>query len=159
MKWKDDDLVFHSNILEIQSGIESVIVGTIFKEMKLKPCILENLLGVLGTKKFKSGMYVGEDDYCVLEDSSGRIRIRNGEVFHSSYFVTGSVVALRGISDSNGYFTVFDYTYAGIPFTYDNIPANTAGKSLSSQMMDKLNLQSDEKEYVAFISGLEFGAP
>ena len=69
LKWKGDKkLQFHKNILDIKPNHESVICGTLFKEMPLKPCILKNLLGVLGTRKFSSGMYVHEDDYCILED-------------------------------------------------------------------------------------------
>ncbi len=50
MKWKDSRLLFHKNILDIKPNVESVIVGTIFKEMKKKPCILKNLVGVLGDR-------------------------------------------------------------------------------------------------------------
>jgi hypothetical protein len=36
--------------------------------------------------------------------------------------VTGSIIALKGKSDANGYFEVHDYCYAGIPFSFDSIP-------------------------------------
>jgi len=58
-----------------------VIIGTLFKEMPLKPSILKNLLGTLGTRKFKNGQYISEEDYVVLEDSSGRVRLKKNEVF------------------------------------------------------------------------------
>ncbi len=93
-----------------------------FKEMPLKPSILKNLMGVLGTRKFCKGQYVSDDDYCVLEDQSGRIRIRKSDMFNAKDFVTGSIVALKGISDNKGYFEVHDYCYAGIPFSFDYIP-------------------------------------
>jgi hypothetical protein len=49
--------------------------------MPLKPSILKNLLGTLGTRKFKNGQYISEEDYVVLEDSSGRVRLKKNEVF------------------------------------------------------------------------------
>ncbi len=58
-----------------------MIIGTLFKEMPLKPSILKNLLGTLGTRKFKNGQYISEEDYVVLEDSSGRVRLKKNEVF------------------------------------------------------------------------------
>lgn len=64
--------------MDIRPHQPTVIIGTLFKEMPLKPSILKNVLGVLGTRKFSHGLYVSEEDYAVLEDSSGRIRIRKG---------------------------------------------------------------------------------
>jgi DNA polymerase delta subunit OB-fold domain len=57
----------------------TVIIGTLFKEMPLKPSILKNLLGVLGTRKFENGKYISEEDYAVLEDNSGRVRIKRND--------------------------------------------------------------------------------
>ena len=36
------------NILEIKPFKETVIIGTLFKEQKLKPSILNNIMGILG---------------------------------------------------------------------------------------------------------------
>lgn len=82
----------------------------------MKPSILKNLLGTLGTRKFKDGQYISEDDYAVLEDNSGRVKIKKSERFAPLNFVTGSIIALKGIVDKNGIFDVMDYCYAGIPF-------------------------------------------
>jgi hypothetical protein len=38
------------NILDIAQGNLSVIIGTVFKEMRLKPCILKDLMGTLGQR-------------------------------------------------------------------------------------------------------------
>ena len=117
IKWeKDHNLTYVNNILEMKPNQLTVIIGTLFKEMPLKPSILKNLIGTLGTRKFKNGMYVSEEDYAVLEDNSGRVRIKKSEKFNADYFVTGSIVALKGVVDSNGFFEVKDYCYAGIPF-------------------------------------------
>jgi len=64
-----------NNILDIRQGILAVIIGTLFKEMKKKPCILTDITGTLGMRKPKS--LCSEGDSAVLEDSSGRIRLRD----------------------------------------------------------------------------------
>ncbi len=132
----------------------TVIIGTLFKEMPLKPSILKNLLGTLGTRKFKNGQYISEEDYAVLEDNSGRVRIRKNEVFSPDNFVTGAIVALKGVVDVKGFFEVKDFTYAGIPFS-GSIPRNI---NLTSQRGLYDDLDSG-REFVAFVSGLEFGEP
>jgi hypothetical protein len=90
--------------------------------MALKPCIFDKVTGVLGTRKFKKGLYVSSNDYAVLEDHSGRIRIRPNDKFNPHYFVTGTVMALKGISDSNGFFDVKDFCFATIAYGKDFLP-------------------------------------
>ena len=40
----------------------------------------------------------------MLEDNSGRVRLKKNEVFNPEKFVTGSIVALKGIVDVKGFF-------------------------------------------------------
>ena len=64
MKWAQDDdkitdggesaVQFVDNILDIKPFTETVIIGTVFKEQKLKPSILNNIMGTLGQKKFEN---------------------------------------------------------------------------------------------------------
>jgi hypothetical protein len=49
-------------------------------------------------------LYVSENDYAVLEDSSGRIRIKKNEKFDPKDFVTGSILGFVGVADNNGFF-------------------------------------------------------
>ncbi len=86
--------------------------------MPLKPSILKNVLGIIGTNKFKSGLYVSNEDYAVLEDNSGRIRMKKSAKFNPDHFVTGSIIGFKGIVDNNGIFEVQDYCFGGIPFAY-----------------------------------------
>jgi hypothetical protein len=104
------------NILDTKPHQPTVIIGTLFKEQPLKPSILKNLLGTLGTRKFHRGQYISEEDYAVLEDNSGRVRIKRGDRFNPRHFVTGSILALKGVVDKNGFFEVLDHCNAGIPF-------------------------------------------
>ena len=153
MKWdKDHNLTYVNNILDTKPNQATVIIGTLFKEQPLKPSILKNLLGTLGTRKFKNGQYISEDDYAVLEDNSGRVRIKKNEVFNPEKFVTGSIIALKGIVDVKGFFEVKDYCFAGIPF--QSIPR-------SVNIIQKRGIYEglEGREFVAFVSGLEFGEP
>ena len=93
--------------MDIENYRTTVIIGTLFKEMLNKPSILDDIVGVLGTKKESN--LTADGDYMILEDSSGRIRIKKsseGEPIHDSQFVSGSIIALKGISDRNGYFEI-----------------------------------------------------
>ncbi len=42
---EDDGMDFLNNILDIRPGEVTVIIGTLYKEMPKKPCILSNLVG------------------------------------------------------------------------------------------------------------------
>eukprot|EP00347_Sterkiella_histriomuscorum_P004668 403359564 len=156
LKWeKDQHLTYVTNILDIRPGQLTVIIGTIFKEMPLKPSILKNVLGVLGTQKFKHGLYVGEEDYAVLEDSSGRIRLKKGLKFNPDFFVSGSILGLKGVVDTNGFFEVHDHTYAGIPFS-EPLPKSVNIRN-QRDLYSPEALSDPKREFVALVSGLEFG--
>ena len=131
MKWRDQrsktqaELRFVDNILDIKPFEDTVIIGTLFKEQKMKPTILSNIMGVLGQKKFLNaqgdfnhGAFVNkeEDDVAVLEDKSGRITIKNSAIFNINHFVSGTILALKGRAINGGYFEVQDHCFAGVPF-------------------------------------------
>ena len=133
MKWAqcDDEFIdggaskiqFVDNILDIKPFTETVIIGTFFKEQKMKPSILTDITGTLGQKKFETdgrflhAEYVDADnDTGVLEDISGRITIKNSSYFNISQFVSGTVMALKGQAKAGGYFEIVDHCYAGYPY-------------------------------------------
>ena len=88
----------------------------------------------------------------MLEDNSGRVRLKKNEIFNPEKFVTGSIVALKGIVDVKGFFEVKDFCFAGVPF--QSVPRGL-NISLSRGLYEGL----EGREFVAFISGLEFGEP
>lgn len=112
---------FVDNILDLKTGKQTVIIGTLFKEQKKKPCVLNNLMGTIRgmepllmsvgtdvdflTEKDYNGLYISEDDQAILEDSSGRINLKplNNNV---NELVTGSIMAILGVADQHGYFEV-----------------------------------------------------
>ena len=149
------DYFFVDHILDIQPFQKAIIVGTIYKEMHKKPCILNNLMGVLGSWEFIDYVTEGQD-YWVIEDSSGRVKIVNSENFKSESFVTGIVVALRGFVNSVGQFEVFDYVLPGIPNLEYKIPDSWTGLKLNSTKRDLYN-NLEKRKFAWFISGLELG--
>lgn len=66
-------------------------------------------------------------------------------------------MGLLGIADSNGFFTVTNHCYAGIPWKSE-IP-KSVNVNLKRSLYDEAALKGNKREFVAFISGLEFGVP
>ena len=93
-KWGENGISYVKDILEIKYDTKTVIAGTLYKEMVKKPCILKHLDGVLGSRKPRN--YCSENDLIILEDSSGRIRVKPSEKFTPAHVITGSIVALSG---------------------------------------------------------------
>ena len=62
------------------------------------------------------GKFCSETDSAILEDSSGRISIRESDKFHCDQFSTGSIIALLGQVDRAGYFICDDFCFAGVPY-------------------------------------------
>jgi DNA polymerase delta subunit 2 len=98
------------------SGV--VVIGTVYKEQRLKPNILEEYAqdrDVKAPVALKS--YISRDDSLILEDESGRVALLCGPGFPLNVFVTGVVLAVRGQVEESGEFRVEDWCVgAGIPF-------------------------------------------
>ncbi|GMP25011.1 hypothetical protein CsSME_00002072 [Camellia sinensis var. sinensis] len=138
-------------VLGLEEGKECIIVGTLYKHMKLKPSILDEyskemikFLYFIGNMQKSAGPlvkphnFIHPDDHLVLEDESGRVKLR-GNVLLPSVYVTGLVVALHGKETGAGDFWVEDILEAGLP----------------NQIV--LPLKSGEDKYVVFVSGLSVG--
>ncbi|XP_031128229.1 DNA polymerase delta small subunit [Ipomoea triloba] len=127
-------------VLGLKEGKECIIVGTLYKHMKLKPSVLDEYSkGRSATPLAESHNFVHSDDYLVLEDESGRVKL-SGSLLLPSTYVTGLVVALHGKETTAGDFLVEDVLEAGL-----------------AQQIEQ-PLQSDEDKYVVFISGLSVGS-
>ncbi len=139
-----------------------VVVGTVFKDMKLKPNILQEYTQersdikdfVLESLSLSSGNRLSDDDSVVLEDVSGRVSLlfkekhdsKNKEVLLShkdqvDRLVTGIIVGLYGSVDEHGHFLVHDIIFSDLA-TQNPLPS----------------LVGDD-QYVAFVSGLSIGHP
>ncbi|GLT77943.1 hypothetical protein SLA2020_494960 [Shorea laevis] len=127
-------------VLQLEQGKECVIVGTLYKHMKLKPCVLDEYSKERSvTPLVKPHNFMHPDDKLVLEDDSGRVKLA-GSVLLPSVYVTGIVVALHGEETGAGDFLVQDVLEAG----------------LAPQI--ELPLKPREDKYVVFVSGLSVGS-
>ncbi|KAK8563315.1 hypothetical protein V6N12_035465 [Hibiscus sabdariffa] len=90
-------------VLGLEEGKECIIVGTLYKHMKLKPCILDEYSKERSVAPLvKPHNFMHQDDYLVLEDESGRVKL-SGTMLSPSVYVTGVVVALHGKETSAGH--------------------------------------------------------
>uniref|UniRef100_A0A2P2JD28 DNA polymerase delta small subunit n=1 Tax=Rhizophora mucronata TaxID=61149 RepID=A0A2P2JD28_RHIMU len=127
-------------VLGLEEGKECIIVGTLYKHMKLKPCILDEYSKKRSAQPLvKAHNFMHPDDHLILEDESGRV-ILGGTMLSLSVYVTGVVVALHGRETDVGNFLVQDVLEAG----------------LGPQI--ELPLKSREDKYVVFVSGLSVGS-
>lgn len=116
-KWADKNVKYLNKCLDVLVGDTVFVVGTLFKEMKYKPSMLEEVTrSHWGAPPGKRDKYVdGEDDGTVqLEDSSGRITLVGPKV-QEFMLVTGVVCGVLGTAGENGRFTVVDVVYGGFP--------------------------------------------
>ena len=140
LRWMDG--VPLVRILDIAEGEEVVVIGTLFKQMSLKPSILDEytkdrgLAQHLGRTRFTS-----PDDAFVLEDEGARVAL-SGEGLLPAECVTGVVAAVRGTVLPNGVFDVKETCFAGL----------SPQKSLPSLAIGASSEKSDK--YVAFVSGI-----
>lgn len=89
----------------------------------------------------------------MIEDHSGRMKIVKNDIMDPAKFTTGTVLALKGKMSTNGIFEVSDYVLPGIPPIAN--PTKEESKGLEDQTLF-CNLEN--RKFVAFISGLEFGS-
>ncbi|CAL1372386.1 unnamed protein product [Linum trigynum] len=126
-------------VLSLEEGKECVIVGTLYKHMKLKPRILDEYSKERSVIPLvKPHNFMDADDYLILEDEGGRVKL-DGTVLLPSVYVTGVVVALLGKETTKGDFLVDEVLEAG----------------LAPQIDRPLKLEEDK--YVVFVSGLGVG--
>uniref|UniRef100_A0A7C9ENC8 Uncharacterized protein n=1 Tax=Opuntia streptacantha TaxID=393608 RepID=A0A7C9ENC8_OPUST len=88
-------------VLGLEEGKECIIVGTLYKHMKLKPCILDEYAKERSpTPLVKPHNFMHPDDHLVLEDESGRVKLEGPGLLPSAY-VTGDdkyVVFISGLN-------------------------------------------------------------
>ena len=137
-----------AKVLDLKEGEECVIMGTLYKEMKLKPSILDEygkdlaLGATIAAKKFTT-----DDDALVLEDEGARVKLV-GAAADPRQFVTGVVMACRGKVVQDGAFEVSETCFPA-PAPQKPFPAasRTAAAAASPP----------PGEYVALVSGLRVG--
>ncbi|EPS71644.1 hypothetical protein M569_03114, partial [Genlisea aurea] len=128
-------------VLGLEEEKKCIIVGTIFKHMKLKPTILDEYSkDRSGSPLVQTHNFIHSDDFLALEDDSGRVKL-HGTLLSPSEYATGIVVALHGKETGTGDFLVEDILEAGFPHQIE--------RPLSFADVDK---------FVVFVSGLSIGS-
>ena len=122
-RWGELDLQYTEKIIDCESlsGKECVLVGTLYKEMELKSSVLDDFkeMGSIDVNVKPIEKYTSPNDFFLLEDESGRVRLRGMENKVGS-LVTGVLVALKGIINDSGTFDVHDWTTCGENFKYNH---------------------------------------
>ncbi|KAL6073527.1 DNA polymerase delta subunit 2 [Balamuthia mandrillaris] len=126
-KWRpNDDSTneprHHTKILEIAPGEKCFVTGTLYRDMPLRPNILESYA------KERTiipppvhGTYASDQDKFILEDDSGRLRLLG--TIESEYYVTGMVVAVKGVALDGGEFQIEEILLPDLPPQPRFVPA------------------------------------
>eukprot|EP00854_Cymbomonas_tetramitiformis_P026715 gene26715-32820_t len=140
---KSDSAV--TNALDVEEGVEVVLYGVVYKEMKLKPCILDEYAKESALdSKITSSNFTADDDFLVLEDENARIRLEPEEgVLCPENIVTGVIIAVRGRAQQDGAFVVNAVAYP---------PA------IIQRPMPPPSSEASPAPYIALVSGLEIGS-
>lgn len=117
-----------------QPDIETIMIGTIFKEATIKPNLLKEYSKSRAISVPKHQNYTDEKDAVYLEDEESRVKLV-GPNLGAEKLLTGIVVGVRGMTKEDGSVEVIDYITAGFA------PQKTLG--------------SPEQRYVAFVSGVQ----
>lgn len=91
---------------------ETVVIGVVFKVMKLKPSAMSALAGSIGVEPVQSA--ISDDDSMWLEDESGRLDLLPRGTLGVHDFVSGQVLAFRGRLDG-GKFQFADFVFPKLP--------------------------------------------
>ena len=148
------DLALVTRTIDLKINTEAAFVGTLFKEMKLKPCILDKFQEstIMAGAKPQLTSYVSDDDHLIVEDPTGRVVIKIGDTdkIDLPRLVSGLVVGLRGTVQDTGEFLVTDMCFTE--------PAKAGPQYASSTPSSSSAASSGPLSgNILFVSGLEVG--
>lgn len=130
-------------LAEVKGNEKCILIGTLFKKMELKPCILKEISEEHNLMPQPSRVkYADDSDELVIEDESERVALTGNIAVATS--VTGTIVALCGHTTESGKFYVDEYCFSGLPYQ-------------TSPNLDQCLTKGDDR-YVALIAGLGFGS-
>ncbi|XP_072382591.1 uncharacterized protein PolD2 [Diabrotica undecimpunctata] len=136
-KWGDTYPIIKLHKLTEEDKDKCIVIGTIFKDQKLKPSILKELSEanqlVAETNPIINNNFTDDSDKLFIEDEVQRYEIDGVPL---SDVVTGITIALLGSDAGKGKFIAEDYVFAGL-----------------REQIEKPLLQEDN--YVVFLSGLD----
>ena len=150
----------HARMTSDSEPVDCIVIGTIFKRMKLQPDVVEELSkGDFHVKCERYlGHYTSPDDTLVLEDTEESISLVGN--INPGSFVTGICVALLGYSIGDGsQFLVKDICYAepNRQILYDDLELSHMSSSSSRSIQSSLDdIRGDCSTYLMVVSGLGF---
>lgn len=111
-----------TRLADLEKGASDVVIaGTVFKNQKLKPNILneldndvEDADGLALFKQPKRPKFVSDDDDLILEDDLQRIKLIANDVLKVEDFVTGVVCGFRGYEKDSGKFHVVQVVFPSV---------------------------------------------
>ena len=144
----DTQIVGHVKSYKSVEG-DIVLVGILFKEMSLKPSVLEDIQNNLRISDqfmtFPSSVDVrhkiSDTDVLFIEDMEARLQLVFPDRANLDSLPTGLVVAVLGRINSHGFFEVKDFTLPGC------------------QRVESISNAITDASYVAIVSGLQIGSP
>jgi DNA polymerase delta subunit 2 len=109
-------------VLALEHGVEQIAVGTVYKDMKLKPTALKEYTeDIAMAQQLAADTFCDDDDGLVLEDETARIKL-TGQI-DVGCLVTGIILGVRGVLDEKaGVFVVEETCYAGHACPLDASP-------------------------------------
>lgn len=149
-RWGEETLTLGVKALDAEAGTRALVIGTLFKDMKNKPNILDEInrdvlehLTVTDEEEKKAdSKYCGKGDALLLEDDSGRLALKIPDgLADDDCLMTGVVVGALGQVNSSGELEVEGICLPGLP-PQAAVPAAAAAG----------------ERYVALVSGLRVGA-
>ena len=152
-------------IVDIPEDRDVFLVGTVYKEMGLKPSILDEYNKKRGDVETRRERFTQAGDQAVLEDEGGRVTLvfaeHEGEGANESESenvgenvgrcVTGSVVGVRGRVLENGDFQVKEMCFAGMADNHGD-----RGDRGDRMDVDAVSPER-EKKYVGIVAGFGCG--
>eukprot|EP00727_Mastigamoeba_balamuthi_P005266 m51a1_g14738 hypothetical protein (476) ;mRNA; r:277133-278945 len=116
--WGSDGVEMVGKVISLRPTlVDTVVVGTLFKDMPSMPSLLKEYTAERSISGFdwaQRTTFTSDKDTLSLEDDTGRVRLlTNSADLHS--VVTGAVVAVRGRLRDTGDLEVVDFLAAGAP--------------------------------------------
>ena len=103
------------SILTVPKNEICCVVGILYKEMKMKPNVLQKISGGMldTTAVSQLSSYISEDDVLYIEDENGKVKLNLSECSESiKNICSGLVAGLSGIYDGK-IFNVKNVFYSG----------------------------------------------
>ena len=146
-----DGFALCEKIVELRPQQKACVIGTVFKQMALRPSPLKRLAAAADPAASSAvggagalAQYLSDDDELVLEDASGRVTV-TGSVARElrDRIVTGVVMMVCGVLDDEGTLVAVKICPAGLAPQTPRLP---------------LGASAQDAPLVLVVSGLGFGA-